>query len=169
MDRLEEFIRQNREELDQLNPPEEIWLSIRKNSVKRKPFVKWISIAASLIIISGTSLLLMRSGLNKSGSEGFQSLKETEIYYNNLVNSLYTEATPLLSGYPEMKKELTEDITTLDSIFMDIRKDLKDNVANQEVVEALILNYRTRIRILEEMLELLKDNDNPEKKKNYEL
>ena len=169
MDRLEEFIRKNREELDQLNPPEEIWLSIRKNSGKRKPFLKWISIAASLIIISGTSLLLMRSGMNKSGSEGFQSLKETEIYYNNLVNSLYTEATPLLSGYPEMKKELTEDITTLDSIFMDIRKDLKDNVASQEVVEALILNYRTRIRILEEMLTVLKVNDNPEKKKNYEL
>ena len=80
-------------------------------------------------------------------------LKETEIYYNNLVNSLYREATPLLTGNPEIKKELTTDISHLDSICIEIKKDLKDNVANQEVVEALIQNYRIKIRLLEDMLD----------------
>jgi hypothetical protein len=58
----------------------------------------------------------------------------------------------------------------LDSIFSNIKKDLKDNVATQEVVEALIQNYRIKIRILEDMPILLKeDKNNPEKSKNYEL
>ena len=53
---------------------------------------------------------------------------------------------------------------------MDIKKDLKNNIANQAVVEALIQNYRIKIRILKDMLETLKANENnPEKKKSYGL
>jgi hypothetical protein len=85
-------------------------------------------------------------------------LKETEIYYNNLVHNLYSEATPLLTGYPDLEKELLSDMSQLDSICTDIKKDLKDNVANQEVIEALINNYRIKIHILEDMLSILKEN-----------
>jgi len=49
------------------------------------------------------------------------------------------------------------------SILKDIRKDLKDNAANAEVVEALIRNYRTRVMILEEMLEILKEKQDERK------
>jgi len=97
-------------------------------------------------------------------------LKETEIYYSTLVNSLYMEATPLLTKNPEIKKELNTDLSQLDSICSDLKKDLKDNVSNQEVVEALIQNYRIKIRLLEDMLTILKENENnPEKKKSHEL
>jgi hypothetical protein len=97
-------------------------------------------------------------------------LKETEIYYNNLVNSLYREATPFLTSNPEIKKELNTDISQLDSICFEIKKDLKDNVANQEVVEALIQNYRIKIRLLEDMLTILKENENhQEKNRSHEL
>ena len=71
-------------------------------------------------------------------------LKETEIYYNNLANSLYREATPMLTRNPEIEKELSTDISQIDSICSEIKKDLKDNVANQDVIEALIQNYRIK-------------------------
>ena len=83
-------------------------------------------------------------------------LKETEIYYNNLVNSLYKEATPLLTNNPDVRKELNNDLSHLDSICIDLKKDLKDNISNQEVVEALIRNYRIKIRILEDMVDSIK-------------
>ena len=80
------------------------------------------------------------------------------------------EATPLLTKNPEIKKELNIDLSQLDSICSDLKKDLKDNVSNQEVVEALIQNYRIKIRLLEDMLTILKENENnPEKKKSHEL
>jgi hypothetical protein len=97
-------------------------------------------------------------------------LKETEIYYNSLANSLYREATPLLTNNPEIEKELLTDISQIDSICSEIIKDLKDNVANEDVVEALIQNYRIKIRLLEDMLSILKKNkDNPEKNNSHEL
>jgi len=97
-------------------------------------------------------------------------LKETEAYYNNLVNSLYSEATPFLTNNPEIKKELNTDLAHLDSICIDIKKDLKDNISNQDVIEALVQNYRIKIRILEDMLNVLRENElNQVKKQNHEL
>ena len=84
--------------------------------------------------------------------------------------SLYREAAPLLTNNPDVKKELNTDMSHLDSICTDLKKDLKDNISNQDVVEALIQNYRIKIRILEDMLTVLKENEpNPVKIKRHEL
>lgn len=181
MDKLEVHIRQKREDLDRYSPPAGIWRKIRKELRKEKSMIRlWLSVAA-MIIVLGTAVVLLRpfyrwsdSNSRKNNYEGLTQLdpqlKETETYYNNLVNSLYKEATPLLTKNPEIKKELNIDLSHLDSICVDIKKDLKDNISNQDVVEALIQNYRIKIRILEDMLTILKANENnPEKKKSYEL
>jgi hypothetical protein len=182
MDKLEEHIRRNREDLDRYTPPAGIWRRVRKELKKEKSAVKqWLSIAAMIVVILGTALVLFRpefrwSGANKPNNGDDQltqltpQLKETEIYYNTLVNSLYKEATPLLTNNPEIKKELNSDLSQIDSICSDIKKDLKDNVSNQDVIEALVQNYRIKIRILEDMLKVMKENENnPEKKNGYEL
>jgi hypothetical protein len=182
MDKLEEYIKKNREDLDKYSPASGVWRNIRKSMMNRKTSVRqWFSIAAMVAVIFGTSIAFIKMGYFRSHTGITKSidanelkespqLKETEIYYNNLVNSLYHEATPMLTVNPEIKKELSTDMAHLDSICSEIRKDLKDNVANQEVVEALIQNYRIKIRLLEDMLAILKANENiPEKKKNYEL
>ncbi len=178
MDRLEEHIRKNREDLDRYHPSSGIWENIKEEIKKDKAsFNRWLSIAAMVIVILGTTLIFLRPGslwsfsdIESGNDPGNHQLKETEIYYNNLVNSLYREATPLLTGNPEIQKELSHDIIHLDSICSDIKNDLKDNIDNQEVVEALIVNYRLKIRLLEDMLKILKENEsNPIKKENYEL
>ena len=182
MDKLEEHIRQNRENLDRYSPPAGMWRKIIRELKKGKSMIRlWLSIAAMFIVVIGTALVLFRpvyrwsdSNSRKNNYEGLAhpdpQLKETETYYNNLVNSLYREATPLLTKNPEIKNELNTDLSHLDSICVDLKKDLKDNISNQDVVEALIQNYRIKIRILEDMLTILKANENnPEKKKSYEL
>ena len=182
MDKLEEYIRKHREDLDIYNPSSGIWKRIQRGLNRGNPKIwKWLSIAAMVIVIIGTAIIFDRHGnrgadivFEKTSDGGLTpanpQLNETEIYYNNIVNSLYREATPLLTTNPEIAKELTTDFSQLDSICLEVKKDLKDNVANQEVVEALIQNYRIKIRLLEDMLIILKGNDeNPEKNKNYEL
>jgi len=99
-----------------------------------------------------------------------QQLIEAEAYYTSQINSLYLEAEPLLAANPDLKDELNSDIAQIDSIYIDLRKDLKDNIANQEVVEALIMNYTIKIRILEDMLAILRENENNgEKNNSHEL
>jgi len=57
----------------------------------------------------------------------------------------------------------------MDSIYSSLRKDLKDNINNKEVVEAMIQNYRIRLDILENMLQQIKGNESTEKKPHYEI
>lgn len=183
MDKLEEQIRKNREDLDRYSPPKDIWRRIRRELKTRKPSViQWLSIAAMIVVILGSAIVFFRTDHELFPAKNSQKindadltqltpqLKETEIYYNNLVNSLYKEVMPLLTKSPDIKTELNTDLSQLDSICSDLKKDLKDNISNQEVVEALIQNYRIKTRILEEMLVILKENENnPEKKKSHEL
>ncbi|HKK43197.1 MAG TPA: hypothetical protein VJ963_12360 [Bacteroidales bacterium] len=179
MDRLEEFIKANRDDLDRYNPSPENWNEIRKSlSKKHRPLWRWVSVAAMLAVVLSGYLFLTGNHSLFSGHKArltsdnneIKQLKETEIYYNNMANTLFKEAKPMLTRNPEIEKELDSDMSHLDSLCTDIKKDLKDNVANQEVIEALIQNYRIKIRLLEDMLTILKENENkPVKKENYEL
>ena len=182
MDKLEEHIRKNREDLDRYSPSSGIWKRIKKGLLRNNSsLTRLISVAAMITVILGTAAVLFRPGqwLSDRGADSKRNgmlmqvssqLKETEIYYNSLANSLYREATPLLTHNPEIEKELLTDISQIDSICSEIKKDLKDNVANEDVIEALIQNYRIKIRLLEDMLSILKENEaNPEKNNSHEL
>jgi hypothetical protein len=181
MDKFEEHIRNNRDDLDRYSPSSLVWKNIRRKIRKGySPLIKLVSVAAIVLVILGTSMFFIRreninqakgfAENNISNQKGNFHLKESEIYYYNLLNSLYTEATPLLTANPEIQMELNYDISHIDSLCLEIKKDLKDNVANKEVVDALILNYRIKIRLLEDIMAVLKENENnTEKKKSYEL
>ncbi|MBK7709540.1 MAG: hypothetical protein IPJ37_00100 [Bacteroidales bacterium] len=182
MDKLEEYIMKNREGLDRYKPASVNRRKIRKGlNAGNLSRYRWISVAAMVAVILGTAVVILKPGNRLSrqerGEENFRmmmknnsQLRETEIYYNTLANSLYREATPLLAKNPEMEKELFSDISQIDSICSEIKKDLKDNVSNQDVIEALIQNYRIKISLLEDMLEVLKENDdNRIKRNNHEL
>ncbi len=179
MDRLEEFIKKNRDDLDKLTPSDATWEDIKKELKKgRSYYIKWLS-AAAMIAVVFMSAALYYIGERKRNAAAFDEnqysvsnaqLNETEIYYNAEFNILYQQAQPVLVKYPEIEKELVSDVAHLDSICAEVKKDLRDNVSNQEVIEALINNYRLKIRILEDMLDLVKQEQNdPPNKDGYEL
>lgn len=182
MDKLEEYIRKNREELDKKIPSPDLWNGIRKDMHRRRiTRIKWFSAAAMVVVIFSTAALfyvgenrrnnILRSrDINAFMIKANPQLLETEVYYNNFINNLYSEASPLLARHPDLKDELFNDFSQIDSICASIKKDLKDNVDNQEVIEALINNYRIKIQILEDMLVVLKQNgNNPKKSNSHEL
>lgn len=181
MDRLEEYIKQNRDELDKYTPSSGLWKGIR-NDLHRPGIsrMKWLAAAAMALVIIISSVLYYageygRKTLYGTNDESLflrtnPELKETEIYYNTLFNELYNRGSALLTDNPEAEKELQYDLSHLDSLCFEIRKDLNDNIANEDVIEALIVNYRTRIQILEEMLEVLShEEENPINPMNHAL
>jgi hypothetical protein len=182
MDKIEEYIRKTRDDLDIYKPSPVLWKKIKKNlNTGRETGRRWISIAAGIAVILTTSVIFYQIGRRSNKTDGFSikegetissklQLKEAEVFYDNQVNLLYLEAKPLLIGNPELEHEFNSEISQIDSIYADLKKDLKDNIANQEVVEALIQNYVIKIKILEDMLTVLRENENNgKKKKSYEL
>jgi len=177
MDKIENYIRNNRNDLDRYIPSPKSWKRIKAGLRKDRSLLIWFSSAAMIVIILGTAAMFYvwenkgrsifaNREINSIIQKSDPLLKETEIYYDNLANNLYNEAAPLLTQYPGIDIELGNDLSEIDSICADIKNDLRDNIANQKVIEALINNYRIKIRLLEDMLNLLKRNENSKAKKN---
>ncbi len=149
MDNLEKFIRNNRNDLDRYDPSPEIWSGIKEKTIDRKKILRtWHSAVATITIVFGISLLaysiFVKNRQQGEADNSYQrEFKETEFFYNTMVNSLYQEAKPLLTNHPDIEKELKVDLEHIDKTCSEIKRDLNDNVDNQEVIEALIQNYKT--------------------------
>jgi hypothetical protein len=172
MDRLERFVKENREKLDIYEPSPAVWEKIegRKLFISKR-FLIGLSAAAVLTLILGTAMILYSSAQRKNRLYGTSGeIKEMELFYNSMANTLYMQAKPMLTGQPEIEKELENDLHRIDKLCIEIKEDLKDNADNQEVIKALIQNYSIKISILEDMLRILNENENnKEKQKSNEL
>lgn len=175
-DRLEDFVRDHRNDFDCIEPDVDLWQGIQnKMEGKRKHRIGfYASRVAAVAAIFIVSFIVQRFVFNEHNTtKNIPELVEAENYYTGLISAKLEEVKPMLTEFPEIKSELDSDLSELDKVYSSLREDLKDNVANQEVVEAMIENYRLRIDILEEMLHFLdrqnSDKNNHNNKQEYEL
>jgi len=182
-DNLEQFIAENRDQFDLSDPDQRLWKNIQSRASRKKAFhigtkgILWR--AAAVIIIFSISFLVQEylhrnvplSGWkNKSVStDVIPDLKEAEIYYTSLVNEKLSEIQPLIKQYPELSDGLRNDLAELDSVYSSLKKDLSDNIANDEVVEAMIQNYRLKLEILEDLLNYLQGKSKSDADENKEF
>lgn len=165
-DKLEEFINENRAEFDFFTPEKKTWNKIKPvNKLQqigsRKILRTIYRVAATLLIFTASYVFheFMDIRENKIANTGnyeiynlMPELKETENYYNNLVSLKMDELQPFLRKIPGLEAEVQLDISELDSIYSSLKDDLKDNIANDQVLAAMIQNYRLKIKILEDLL-----------------
>jgi hypothetical protein len=172
MDSLEKFVKENREQLDMYEPSPGVWGKIdgKRIYISKKLLIS-LSAAALLTLVLGTAMIIYSSANRKDRLYGLPGeIKEMELFYNSMANTLYMQAKPMLTSQPEIEKELQNDLHRIDKICIEIKKDLKDNADNQEVIKALIQNYSIKISILEDLLRILNENENnKEKQKSNEL
>ena len=179
-DRLEDFVKQHREQFDLHEPDPSIWLKIDTGSeadserdrkakgktvvMERRP-MRWLRIAAAVAMIfagstAGIYFLTGDRAETESSSALYQEILETEQYYSRMVSDRYAELQPFLASNPAAEEMLLMDMEELDEVYSELKEDLKDNASNPEVIEAMILNYRVKLEILEDLLMQLKEKEN---------
>ncbi len=179
-DRLEEFVKQHREQFDLHEPDPSIWLKINpdnQTAAKERKHMRWLRIAAAVAMIfaGSTAGIYFLTGGNaeadRYSSELYIEVLETEQYYSQIVSDRYNELEPFLASNPMAKDMLSADMEELDEVYDELKEDLKDNASNPEVIEAMILNYRVKLEILEDLLIQLKEKENQdyEKDESYSL
>jgi hypothetical protein len=190
-DRLEDFVRQNREEFDLREPDPSLWLKINPPTADeslpqadKSPFVvkerrplSWLRVAAAIAVIfagSSAGIYFLTGGNNDVdlySNEIYMEMQETEQYYTHMVADRYNELKPYLVSDPMANEMLTADMDELDQVYGELKEDLKDNASNPEVIEAMILNYSIKLEILEDLLNQLKEKENQdyEKDDSYSL
>ncbi|HJZ40532.1 MAG TPA: hypothetical protein VJ203_09220 [Bacteroidales bacterium] len=166
-DSFEKFVRSNQDKFDFREPDPGLWKRIAAD-IRPVRKIHWrliLSRAAMVAVIFAASYGInefvhqVRDG--KSGTLGTQppgkgnnipGLQEAEAYYTGLVNEKMDELKPIISHCPSLEEELNVDLSELDRVYLELKGDLKDNMANQEVIEAIIENYRMKVSILEHLL-----------------
>ncbi len=164
-DRLETFITDNKTSFDVYEPSPDVWEKLNKQlqHKEKKHWAKsrWLQIAAVLAVIfigSGivvNSFILPSNGIRLSANfdPEVRELIEAEAYYAQQVNGKMKEIRKCYELIPELQMEVENDLLELEGMYMDLRKDLKENIANKEVIEAMIENNRYRMKLVDEVLE----------------
>jgi len=165
---LEEFVRKNREVFDHLEPDPSVWLRINPASApvhRERKSLRWLRIAAAIALIfagSSAGIYFLTGGKAQSerlGGEIYRQMLETERYYEQVVARRYEELRPYLVNDPAAREMLSADMEELDDVYLELKEDLKDNASNPEVIEAMILNYRVKLEILENLLYQVKEKE----------
>lgn len=171
-ERLEQFVRDNAEGFDTLNPPDLAWEVIEKQlPSQRKPVVKrlwpfaWKAAAAVLIFAAAWMLNDLRdfsrssdgsSLAKKEINPALDNLSDAEAYYTSQISSRQAELAAYARQHPEILEDLKTEFSEMDRKKADLKADLTESNADEKVIEAIILSYRVKIEILDEMLTALK-------------
>jgi hypothetical protein len=174
-DNLEQFILNNRQSFDSLEPSSDLWKGIKKPEREKKSIksiVYTFSLRAAAVVVIFISSYYFHDFMNKNESqhsaqnstlqvEGnplYKNLIEAELYYSSEISFKKQEFFRLTSGSPALQSEINMELANLDEIFKELKSDLNDDADNHEVIEAMIQNYRIKLEILVDMLGQIKSS-----------
>lgn len=158
MDQLEKYIQQNRDQFDDRNPDPGLWAGIEARLPRRtaRRVAVWKMIAAAavglVLVLSGVVAGLRMNHPDFVDTAEFREFREAERYYSGQFNQQLMK----LSDH-DYDPALDADIKELSAIYEELTVELMEGLHpdKQEVIEALIMNYQTRVDLLERVLQRL--------------
>ncbi len=187
MDKLKNLIDENRAEFETFNAPDFLWADIskqlqqpEKEEVKKaknakivkmyaisRPIMMRVAASIALLLVIGIGWVSYKIDALDSAKNNPQ-LSKTEQHYDEVFQAKLIE----LKQYEQddlYDPDLLIDIQELSRIYDDLRNDLKEDANNEQVVEAMIRNYRIRIELLERMLYEIKMKKNPKQNEKNQI
>jgi len=180
MDNFEKHIRENKNLFDdhKVNK-EKIWANISNdlNHKEIKVKVLWkssiVKIAASLLLLLGIATTIgvtVDHNLNiEKSTYAPRELQEIDMHYKNLV-SYQVKLVENLSGLSDDEKaEFLSFMDELDDEYDALRLEMKNNLNNELVLEAIVSSYKKRIELIENLLKRINNSKNQDDDYGYIL
>jgi hypothetical protein len=168
-DKLEQFIKSHRADMDDKDPRPDLWIDIAneissesKQRSLTKSFVWWR--AAAILLLFITSLMVIEKFISEPEKKEMamnQQLMEAESFYIDLISQKKGEVITL-SEEMELGSDFIQEVNMLDSMYTVLKKDLK-NGNEDNLVDAMILNLQLRIEVLNEQLSIIQSIQNRKK------
>lgn len=178
MDNFEKHIRDNAAHFDAHKADHnKMWANITNELEKEEPKVipLWksplIKVAASILILLGVGSFIGLSIFGGAEETQFASkeLMDIDMHYKNLVSY----QVKLVQNNPNLteddKKEFLSFMDELDVEYKVLRIEMRNNLDNERVLEAIVANYKKRIELIENLLKQLNDSKSQEEDYGYTL
>ncbi|MDB5112773.1 MAG: hypothetical protein JWR67_3887 [Mucilaginibacter sp.] len=165
--RLEDFIKANREDFDDLEPGAGLWNRIEDklpNEFNAKHEKKTFSIgfvlrvAATVIIVMSISFVLyLRS--EKSNGINLAAINpeyaKQRVHYTALISNKLNELKTLSKSDPQLYSEFSAEIAKMDSTYKKLNKDLATSPNQELVLRAMIRNLQIQTEVLNQQLMII--------------
>ncbi len=179
MNRLEEIIKKRRSEFDDREPSDghferfSFKLATRLHTGKTKrsilPYLLKAAVVTLLVTLSSLWSFdhFIKPNLKKTMtlSEVSPEYREVEKYYVHQVSFMENEFTSLDLSNPEQKEIMMQELASMDSVYVELQKELKANPNDQRIVDAMIKHYQSKIEVMSYLLDQLKqinaETENP--------
>lgn len=171
MNTIEDIIKRGRSEFDDREPSDghferfSFRLATRLHAVKAKrsivPYLLKAAVVTLLVTLSSlwTFEHFVRPNLKTKMtlSEVSPEYREVERYYVTQVNLMENEFTSLEITTPEQKEALMKEMASMDSVYVELQKELRANPNDQRIIDAMITHYQTKIEVMSYILSQLKE------------
>ncbi|MEQ9300043.1 MAG: hypothetical protein RIF33_15835 [Cyclobacteriaceae bacterium] len=175
--KLEEFIRNHRDELDASPAEDRMWNAIESDlkqeteevsqPVRKVDYTIYWKVAAILLLALSSVL----GYYNWQSSEVDSALANPEFasaetYYNDLIGRKKEEIRLYAVSNPELESSFLGDIEALDQMYDELKRQAQNTGGQEIVFDAMIQNLQLRIDILNQQIIVLEQIKNKEENAN---
>lgn len=175
MDKLEKYIQKHKDAFDDQMPDsrhkERFNEKLKARAPRTKTVPLWqnvmkIASLAVVLIVAGTIFLVNYPFNSPKAAEQGVALSEVSPEYQEVESYLQSNLKNKISEFKSMecpegdveKEEVLNEISRLDTMYIELQKDLKKNQGNERIINAMINTYQTRIEILDQVINQVKTN-----------
>lgn len=183
MKTIDEFIKDNRDFFEEMEPSEghmerfQAKLQKRFGSKPIKSIVPYLLRAAVVtLLITLSSLWIWEHFLRSDSSrmalgDVSPQYREVENYYVSQVSLMQNELANLDLNNPSQMEMLTAEMKSMDSSYVQLQKDLRANPDDERIINAMIRHYQTKVEVMTFILNQLKaiKNENLNSQENEKV
>lgn len=159
-DKLEEFVRRNRDAFDDKAPTSNAWRAIESALVFSKERSLWNAVglwrAAAVIFMALSVYLIYQDSHSPNQQTALKEFTDVERFYIQQIS----EKTELIEEFRQAEglNGFTNDFRQLEAMYQVLREEMK-NRPGQKVKDALVLNLLVRIDLLNQQLQKLENGE----------
>lgn len=179
-ERLETFVRDNKKEFDEFEPPVAVWEKIeaeldrsREKNQRRPRLVPLnlvLKIAASVLIVLCASAWFLqfqnREAVNLSNID--PELAKIQIQYASMIEEKRYELKRVENEEPQLYQEFSAEIMKIDASYQKLKQDLPQSPNQEATVRAMIQNLQIQIDLLNQQLKIIEQVKEVKNKTNNE-
>ncbi|HEY0680111.1 MAG TPA: hypothetical protein VGD17_17625 [Chitinophagaceae bacterium] len=177
--RLEQFIKDNREAFDSEEPGPQLWKNLsagldsgskKSDNVYHLSFLRWTAAAAIVVMVIGMFYYMNRqqsanvadnnppaAGSEDSFLNEVNPTYAKEVYhFTQLIELKQNELKQIEKEHPELYSQFVKDVHKLDSSYQALRAELPANPDPEALLEAMIQNLRLQADLLNQQLTIIK-------------
>ncbi len=174
-DRLEEFVKEHRNEFDVAEPKQELWDRIAADlgteDEKVKPLKSsgvWLWKAAVAVLLVAVTYLAVDKFVPTEPEiptmATMEDFEEFEAFYTSIITEKSSKLSLELEG-EEFFNYLEADIEELDAIYTELRDTFESEQGGEQVLGTLVHLLRQKLHLINSQLDILEEAKNPVKTK----